>query len=485
MSDSMDGAKDQLAATIQAIEAGPKGSRVGAFFDLDGTLVGGFTASALYKHRLRTGDLSPADLARTLVTVIDGEFFSGSHDKLAEVAAAGLKGRREDELTEVGEHVFVQETAGTIRSQARDLVRAHLRMGHTVAVASSATKYQIDPIARDLGIPNVLCTMLAVTGDGTLTGELDGPMLWGQPKADAVTKFAKSKRVDLKRSYAYANGSEDVAFLSSVAHPTAITPHSGLRAEAQKQGWPILMLAGPQKAGLRSIARTAAAIGGMQASLLVGAGLGLLQGDRRLGVNFGIGTGCDAALALTGVKLNVTGEEHAWSSRPAIFVANHQSSLDMLIAGSLLRRDLTGVAKREAKYDPRMLIAGLLVDPAYINRSDSKQARGELDELMERIHGGTSILIFPEGTRAPTINLGAFKKGAFHIARQAGVPIVPIVIRNAGELMWRRSKVVNPGTVDVCVLPPIPTDGWKPEEVGDHAAAIRQQFIDTLDRWPR
>lgn len=476
--------KEQLAATIAAIEAGPRGPKVGAFFDLDGTLVDGFTASAVYKHRLKAGEVSPAELARTLVTVIDGEFLVGSHDQLAAVAAVALKGRQEDELLELGERIFLQDTAKTIRPPARDLVRAHLRMGHTVAVASSATRFQIDPIARDLRIPTVLCTRLEVTDDGVLTGALDGPMLWGQPKADAVAAFAKSERVDLQRSHAYANGTEDIAFLSLVGHPTAVTPHSGLRAEAERRQWPILMLSGPAKAGLASVVRTAAAIGGMQTALLAGVGIGLLQRDRRLGTNFGIGTGCETALSLAGVKLNVTGEEHLWSARPAIFVGNHQSSLDPIIAGALLRRDLTAVAKREARYDPRMILGGLLVDPAYVDRSNSKQARGELDELMTRIHAGTSILVFPEGTRSATVTLGPFKKGAFHIAQQAGVPVVPIVIRNAGELMWRGAKVVNPGTVDVCVLPPIPTDDWRPEEIGEYAAEIRQLFVDTLEDWP-
>jgi putative phosphoserine phosphatase / 1-acylglycerol-3-phosphate O-acyltransferase len=63
----------------------------------------------------------------------------------------------------------------------------------------------------------------------------------------------------------------------------------------------------------------------------------------------------------------------------------------------------------------------------------------------------------------------ACPKRAFHLAMQARVPIVPIVIRNAGELMWRRSMIINPGTVDVAVLEPISTDGWT---------------VDTLDDWP-
>jgi putative phosphoserine phosphatase/1-acylglycerol-3-phosphate O-acyltransferase len=67
---------------------------------------------------------------------------------------------------------------------------------------------------------------------------------------------------------------------------------------------------------------------------------------------------------------------------------------------------------------------------------------------------------------------------------QAGVPIVPIVIRDAGDLMWRRSMVINPGTVDVAVPAPIPTDDWTVGDLDARVAEVRQRFVDTLDDWP-
>ena len=67
---------------------------------------------------------------------------------------------------------------------------------------------------------------------------------------------------------------------------------------------------------------------------------------------------------------------------------------------------------------------------------------------------------------------------------QAGVPIVPIVIRNAGDVMWRGSLLIRPGTVDVAVLPPIPTDDWTVEELDERIGEVRDQFLDTLEYWP-
>ena len=112
-----------------------------------------------------------------------------------------------------------------------------------------------------------------------------------------------------------------------------------------------------------------------------------------------------------------------------------------MIMGSLLRRDFTGVAKAEAKYDPRMLAASLFFDPVFIDRSDpgpvarrARQARSSGSSVRHLDHD------LPGGhPDADARSRAAFKKGAFHMAMQAGVPIVPVVIRNAGELMGPRA----------------------------------------------
>jgi len=467
---------------IAKVQAGPGGPQIGAFFDLDGTLVEGYTAGAFYTERIRRGEIGPGEFLRTLWTAVDGAL-GGDPAKIGGVSIAGLKGRAEDTIAELGERLFVQKIAGTIRPEARELVKAHLRKGHTVAISSAATRFQIEPLARDLGIPNVLCTQVAVV-DGLLTGELGGPMLWGEPKAAAVRRFARENDVDRTASYGYANGAEDVPFLSSVGKPHALNPHPALADAARAQGWQILNLREPPKPGLRSWLGTAAALTGFNVGLGLGLALGAVNRDAQLGRNYGIPAACDAALALGGVKLDVVGEENLWRARPAVFVGNHQSSLDPLVAGALVRKDFTAVAKKEAQYDPRVLIGGPLLDPAFIDRSNPESAKADLEELTERIRAGTSVIIFPEGTRTATQALGPFKKGAFHMALQAGVPMVPIVLRNTGELMWRKSKLVNPGTVQVAVLDPIPTDDWSADTIDVHVKQVRDLFAATLENWP-
>jgi putative phosphoserine phosphatase/1-acylglycerol-3-phosphate O-acyltransferase len=122
---------------------------------------------------------------------------------------------------------------------------------------------------------------------------------------------------------------------------------------------------------------------------------------------------------------------------------------------------------------------------AMLDRGNTKQAIAALAPVVERLEEGYSIVIAPEGTRMPTPTLGRFKKGPFHMAMQGGVPILPIVIRNAGEHLWRGSKVMRPGTIDVHVLEPVSVEDWTVEDMADRIEAVRRQFADTLRDWPR
>ncbi|MEU4421506.1 HAD-IB family hydrolase [Actinoplanes sp. NPDC024001] len=468
---------------VEAIDDTPAGAHIGAFFDLDGTLLHGFTAGAACQNEVLGGHIGPADLARIVVAAIDNGLLGGSPGNLGKIGFRALRGRRAGAVTTAADRLFAKETARWIRPQARDIVQAHLRRGHTVAVASSATRMQVEPVARDLGIPHLICTELEEQ-DGVLTGRSTTGMLWGEPKAAAVRAFARNHGVDLRQSFGYANGWEDIAFLGSVGRPCALNPHPVLRRAADEYGWPVLTLREARTPGPRAYLGTLAALLGVNAGLTAGVAYGLLTGDRRRGMNTGIALSAEAGLALAGVKLDVVGADILGKTRPAVFIANHQSTLDVLVLGALLRRDFTAVAKKEARFDPRMMIIGTLLDPVWIDRANPAAARKTLDGVVRRLRDGTSILILPEGTRMPTPTLGRFKKGAFHIAMQAGVPIVPIVLRNTGELAWRRSMVVNPGTVEVAVLEPVTTDGWTAAGLDGRIAEMRHKFVDTLQNWP-
>ena len=127
---------------------------------------------------------------------------------------------------------------------------------------------------------------------------------------------------------------------------------------------------------------------------------------------------------------------------------------------------------------------GKLLDGVFIDRDDPNSAVEMLHTVEDRARNGLSIVIAPEGTRLDTTEVGPFKKGPFRIAMAVGIPIVPIVIRNAEIIASRNSTTLNPGTVDVAVFPPIPVDDWTLDTLPERIAEVRQLYLDTLADWP-
>jgi len=167
-----------------------------------------------------------------------------------------------------------------------------------------------------------------------------------------------------------------------------------------------------------------------------------------------------------------------------VFIFNHRNQADPVISGALVRDNWVGVGKKELASDPVMGTLGKLLDTAFIDRDDAAAAVETLHQVEERAEKGLSIVMAPEGTRLDTTSVGPFKKGAFRIAMTVGIPIVPIVIRNAESVAARDSMTMNPGTVDVAVFPPISVKDWTLDTLPDRIAEVRQLYVDTLADWP-
>jgi putative phosphoserine phosphatase / 1-acylglycerol-3-phosphate O-acyltransferase len=468
---------------IAAIEAGPRGPDIGAFFDFDGTLIDGYSAAAYFADRLRRREMSRGEAADIIRTVWRGDMNEGEFADVIGRSIAEWTGHAEEEVAELWARLFKSKIASLLFPEAWRLVKAHQKMGHTVAIASSATRYQAAPIAEELGIDHVLCTR-AIVREGRLTGGIEGAPLWGAGKADAVSDFATRRGIALSRSYGYANGSEDIAFLKAVGHATAVNPKPALIEAARREGWKVLRFPARRKASLATRLRSAGAYGALAATSLGGLAYALATGKKRRAAEWVSATGSSAMLAITGVRLEVRGERHLWAHRPCVFLFNHQSYADGYVLLSLLRHGVTGVAKKEVANTP--LVGQILraLDFAFIDRSNTHSAIEAMEPAVDRLRRGLSVVIAPEGTRSLTPRLGRFKKGAFHIAMQAGMPIVPVVLRNAHEVMVRGSLLFRPGKVQVCVLPPIDATKWKVEDLDRQVAEVRTLFQRTLDDWP-
>ncbi|KAF8165679.1 hypothetical protein B0H34DRAFT_647462 [Crassisporium funariophilum] len=179
------------------------------------------------------------------------------------------------------------------------------------------------------------------------------------------------------------------------------------------------------------------------------------------------------------VKIEVEGAENL-KTCPAILMCNHQSMLDILIIGRLMPKQTAIMAKKSLQYTPLgpfMTMSGTI----FIDRGNSAQAIRSIEAAGERLKTTkTSLWMFPEGTRhlSQKPDMLQLKKGGFHLALNAGIPITPIVVEN----YWRiyRKGIFDTGTIKVRVLPPISTTGLSAADVGTLATRVRDQMLETL-----
>jgi len=397
------------------------------------------------------------------------------------VNAQFMRGIEESTYNELGQQIYTKQIARQIYPESRTLVNAHLAKGHTVAIISSATPYQVEPAAADLGIEHVLCSQMEVRR-GKFTGNVVKPLCFGQGKVDAAQRLARRTGAELDHSFFYSDSTDDLQLLERVGHPRALNPGAKLQKVAAERGWPVARFASRGRPGIGQYIRSVAATSSLVTSFVAGLPVYALTGSRRQSQNFSFSLFADTASALIGMDLDVTGEQHLWSHRPAVFIFNHQSKADVIIMAKLLRRDIAGVGKQEIKKETPLLgkvleLGGLV----FIDRANAKSAIESMAPLVDAMKNeGKSVAMAPEGTRTSSPRLAPFKKGAFHLAMQAGVPIVPIVIRNAGDVAPKGDFVYRAATVEVQVLPPVDTRAWRADTINDHVREVRNMFARTL-----
>lgn len=471
------------SALTQEIDESPAGPHVAAFFDLDRTLIAGFSALSFVRDGIRSGRLGPAEIAEMLFAATSFQLGTVGFSGFLTGTARTLRGFSEEEFAAIGEQIFTEELAAEVYPEARALVEAHRRRGHTVAVVSSATRYQIAPIARELGIEHVLASCLEVR-DGLLTGDIIYPLCYGEGKAVAARTFAAERNIELEESWFYSDSEEDLPLLEAVGHPRPTNPSRNLAAIAARHGWPTRRFVSRGLPDAEQILRTVLAIGSIFPSFLLGLPAAALSGNWQQTVNIAASTWGELGTALAGLEVRVRGEENLWSRRPAVFIFNHQSAIDMLVICKLLRRDFVGIGKQELKrnplFGPMMALAGTV----FIDRFHHEKAIQALRPAIDALRHGLSLAIAPEGTRSTTPHPGPFKKGAFFMAMEAGVPVVPIVLRNTLDALPKNWIVVRPTTIDVDVLPPIETTDWTRDELDRRITEIRAMYTDTLNTPP-
>ena len=167
--------------------------------------------------------------------------------------------------------------------------------------------------------------------------------------------------------------------------------------------------------------------------------------------------GARAWLLLSGVRVKVRGLELLDPKQPYVFVANHRSYLDTAALFVFTGRRIGVLAKKELLKVPVLGVGMGFVNVMAIDRTNRESAIRTTEAAARRIQSGVSFGVFVEGTRAKPGELLPFKKGAFYMARQAGVPVVPIAIKHSDVLMGKGTGEARSGMLEMVFMPPVET----------------------------
>ena len=187
-------------------------------------------------------------------------------------------------------------------------------------------------------------------------------------------------------------------------------------------------------------------------------------------------------LWLSGVRVEVIGGERVLQDRPQIFMANHQSLFDIFIVLAFIPAQFRFIAKKELFRVP--IFGGALrkYGTIEINRQHHESAVQSIDIAALKIREGKSVVTFPEGTRSIDGEIKAFKKGVFHLALRAGVPIVPITIIGSREVMKKHSLKVHAGEITMIIEQPIDISGYSDENRDELIARVRNVIVGHFEK---
>jgi 1-acyl-sn-glycerol-3-phosphate acyltransferase len=182
-------------------------------------------------------------------------------------------------------------------------------------------------------------------------------------------------------------------------------------------------------------------------------------------------------LFLTGIPAIIEVAHDAAALPQAIYMSNHESGIDILLLLLAIRQDVRFLAKRALFFIPFMGWSMWLAGFVPVDRRRTDRAKEVLSELESRLAKGTSILVFPEGTRSRDGRLGPFKKSGFLTALKSGIPIVPVGVSGARAVLGAQGMVVRRGPVRVRAGHPIPTAGLSVHARRELMEKVRREIL--------
>jgi len=204
--------------------------------------------------------------------------------------------------------------------------------------------------------------------------------------------------------------------------------------------------------------------------------------NQRIGSYFGGVIWSRVNALVTPMLVRVNGKEHIRKDVSYVIVPNHQSYYDIFLIYGWLGIDIKWVMKKELAKIPGLGFGSKKVGHIFIDRSNSRVALETMNAARRKLVNGTSVVIFPEGTRSRTGEMGLFKKGAFRLAIDLGLPILPLTITGTRSIWPAGSMDIRPGKVELNIHEPIGIEGYDDHNLRDLMEKTRAVIQSGLDR---
>ncbi|MFQ5966243.1 MAG: HAD family hydrolase [Acidimicrobiia bacterium] len=224
-------------ATVTSIR--PEQGRPAAFFDLDKTVIAKSSTLAFSRPLYRAGFLNRRALLRAAIGQVVFMMVGADHEqieRLREQLQELTRGWDRLEIERLVRETIDEVIAPHVFAEALAVIDDHRRAGHRVVIVSSSPEEVVRPLARHIGLHEVIATRSKVDVDGRYTGEIDF-YAYGPQKAQAVIEYAARHNIPLADSYAYSDSATDLPMLEAVGHPVAVNPDRELRQLAQEREW--------------------------------------------------------------------------------------------------------------------------------------------------------------------------------------------------------------------------------------------------------
>lgn len=422
-------------------------SKGAAFFDLDRTLLAGASGEVFSRAMREAGLVSrsiPGEnlLYRLFNTV--GETLPSM--ALARQAVTFAKGRSRAAVQTAAEHA-ADALAAMVQPLAAPLFDEHRAAGRPIVLATTTPYDLVAPLARRLGLDDVVATRYGLNDDGTYDGTLDGPFVWSAGKLAAVKEWAERHGVDLAASFAYSDSVYDTPLLAAVGNPFVVNPDPRMVLMAAARRWPTLDLSAPADPSREVSSMAKIPVVNMEI--------------QRLALSF------THPLFFPYAKFDIAGTANIPASGPAIVVANHRSYFDAAaVALTIARTDRTVrfLGKKEVFDAP---VVGQIASAMGGIRVERGTGSDEpLKAAAEALENGDIVAMMPQGT----IPRGAGfydpvlrgRWGAARLAAMTKAPVIPVGLWGT-EKVWPRSarvpnvlNIVNPPLITIRVGQEVP-----------------------------